>query len=523
MHETVREPRRDAALLLRSGDDIAVARTSLPAGTTIAVDGAEVTLVEPVPAAHKIALHRIAAGDVIHKYGEPIGVATREIAPGEWVHTHNLVHADAPDVGGPSGARTATAATPAAASSRTFEGFRRADGRTGTRNYIAVISTVNCAASTARRIAQALDAEARTLPTVDGAFAVVHPTGCGLPLDGPDHVRLRRTLAGMATHPNVAGYVLVGLGCEVNQTATLISSEQLLDPTSLLGPRPAPPPVVGIQQAGGVARAIEQGIGHGRRLLEQASRARRQPRPLSELVVGLNCGGSDGASGITANPALGLAGDMLVPLGVGWVLAETPETWGAGHILSARAVSSAVASKLAARLRWWEEHTAMHGASVDANPSPGNKEGGLTTIAEKSLGAVAKAGSSPLEAVYDYAEPIQAHGLSFMDTPGLDPVSVTGLVAGGCTLVAFTTGRGSCLGFKPAPVLKIATNSALFRHMEADMDIDAGRAMTGTPLSAVAEAIVEALIATASGRETKSEAQGLGEEEFAPWLTGPTM
>ncbi|HZO88703.1 MAG TPA: altronate dehydratase family protein [Chthonomonadaceae bacterium] len=520
------------AILLREGDDVAVAKQKLKGGTIILNDGRAVRLRADVPPGHKFALREVAEGEPVRKFGQIIGYATAGIRPGDWVHTRNLgfgkgegegegaLHleyeysTDVPTVDyyGPE-------------QQRTFPGYARPDGRVGTRNYVALISTVNCSASTVQAIADRFRSpEAlRDFPGVDGVMAVTHKSGCGQHLGGPDYVQLQRTLAGMADHPNVAGYLLAGLGCEVNQSLALAQNQGLIKAEQIRAGRPQLPPVVVIQEAGGIRKAINRGVEETLKLLKKASEARRTPQPLSGLIVGTNCGGSDGNSGITANPALGMAGDEFVRHGAGWVLAETTETYGAEHLLTRRAVSRAVGEKLVALMRWWEWYTGIFGATIDANPAPGNKEGGLTTIYEKSLGAVAKGGTMPLVEVYKYAERIDKKGFTFMDTPGHDPVSVTGLVAGGCNLVAFTTGRGSCLGFKPAPVLKIATNSALYARMEDDMDIDAGVILSGVPIADVGRQIFEALVAVAGGQKTKSEAQGLGEAEFAPWMLGPVM
>lgn len=525
-------PLNQVAILLREGDDVAVAKRRLEAGTAIMREGDTLTLRSPVPAGHKLALHAVAEGAPVRKYGQVIGYATADIRPGDWVHTRNLgfgagegegagalqlqieYSTDVPKVDyvGPE-------------QQRTFPGYARPDGRVGTRNYVAVVSTVNCSAETVKAIADRFrDTDGlRDFPGVDGVLPVTHGGGCGVHLGGADYQQLQRTLAGMADHPNVVGYVLVGLGCETNQALALAQNTGLIAVEQIRVGRPQLPPVVTIQEAGGVRKAVLQGIEATRRLLQRASEARRTPQPLSGLQIGTNCGGSDGNSGITANPALGAAGDAFVRYGAGWVLAETTETYGAEHLLTRRAVSREVGEKLVALMRWWEWYAGIWGATIDANPSPGNKEGGLTTIYEKALGAVAKAGTTPLVEVYKYAERITKKGLTFMDTPGLDPASVTGLVAGGCNLVAFTTGRGSCLGFKPAPVLKIATNTPLYERMEEDMDLDAGVILNGVPVADVGRQIFEALVAVAGGQKTKSEIQGLGEAEFAPWVLGPVM
>lgn len=520
------------AILLRAGDDVAVAKTRIAAGTVLNYEGGALPLRADVPAGHKFALHAVPDGAPVRKYGQIIGYATTDIRPGEHVHTRNLGFGKGQAEG--AGALHLDYEYSTAIPSvdyycpeqmRYFPGYARSDGRVGTRNYVGLVSTVNCSASTVQAIAdhfRSPDA-LRDFPGVDGVVPFAHKSGCGMHLGGADYAQLQRTLGGMATHPNVGGYLLAGLGCEVNQALSMAQNEGLITAESIRVGRPQLPPTVIIQEEGGIRKAILRGIEETVKLLRQASATQRTQQPISSLLIGTNCGGSDGNSGITANPALGDAGDEFVRYGAGWVLAETSETYGAEHLLTRRAVTPEVGQKLVALMRWWEWYTGMWGASIDANPSPGNKEGGLTTIYEKSLGALAKGGSSPLVEVYKFAERIDKKGFTFMDTPGHDPVSVTGLAAGGCSLIVFTTGRGSCLGFKPAPVLKISTNTPLYHRMEEDMDIDAGVILNGVSIADVGHQIFEELIAVAGGKKTKSEAQGLGETEFAPWMLGPVM
>jgi len=359
----------------------------------------------------------------------------------------------------------------------------------------------------------------RDFPNIDGVVAFTHKSGCAMSPDEPTRL-LQRVLAGIARHPNISGFVLIGLGCEVNQTASLLQNEHL----NATQPGEIPPTVLNIQPQGGVRKTVEAGVAAVARLLPAANGLRRSPQPLSRLVVALNCGGSDGASGLTANPALGWTSDLLVRHGACSVLAETPEIYGAEHLLTRRAVSPKVGRKIVDLIRWWEDHARLHGASIDNNPSVGNKEGGLTTIYEKSLGAVAKGGQAPLAAVYRYADPIDVSGFGFMDTPGYDPVSMTGLVAGGCNVGVFTTGRGSVYGCKPAPCLKIATNTPLFDAMSEDMDLNAGTILDGVEsIPEVGQRIFERVIAVASGDKTQSEHTGIGDEEFAPWILGPVF
>ncbi|MBL9134885.1 MAG: altronate dehydratase [Verrucomicrobiales bacterium] len=511
-----------AAIRLSPADNVAVARRVLLPGQTLdGVDAAgEVILREKIPALHKVALERIPDGHEVRRYGQPIGVARGDIAAGSHVHSHNLVlgpSARAHEFG--VDARPLPPLAPG--HERTFNGYARPGGRAGTRNYLAVISSVNCSASVSRYVADHFRSPAvrREFPEVDGVMAFTHKSGCAMSPDEPTRL-LQRVLAGIARHPNITGYVLVGLGCEVNQTAFLLKNEHLDDATA--GEIPAA--VLNIQTQGGVQRTVDAAVQAVSRLLPSANALRRTPQPLSRLVLALNCGGSDGASGITANPALGVASDLLVRHGATTVLAETPEIYGAEHLLTRRAVRPEVGQQIVELIRWWEDHVRRHGATIDNNPSVGNKEGGLTTIFEKSLGAVAKGGQAPLAAVYRYAETIRGPGFCFMDTPGYDPVSMTGLVAGGCNVAVFTTGRGSVYGCKPAPSLKVSTNTPLYDWMRDDMDLNAGTILDGgETVEQVGARLFEAILATASGERTKSEMAGLGDEEFAPWILGPVL
>jgi altronate hydrolase len=376
-----------------------------------------------------------------------------------------------------------------------------------------LIASVNCSAHTSREIARYFTPERlASYPNVDGVIALTHHLGCTSRIGGPDYRMLQRTLAGMARHPNVGAFVFIGLGCETNQISALIEDEKLN------GNRPVPHLV--IQDEGGIRKTVAAGIATVETLLPQVNATQREPQPISELMVALECGGSDSWSGITANPLVGMVADAVVRQGGTVVLSETPEVYGAEHLLTRRAVSPAVGQKLVDKIRWWEAYTRKMGMEIDNNPSPGNKAGGLTTIYEKSLGAIAKGGSTPLTGVYEYAEPVKNRGFTFMDSPGYDPVSVTGMVAGGCNVVLFTTGRGSVFGFKPAPSIKICTNSATYNRMEEDMDLNAGKIQEGTSMEPVAEELLDLMIAVASGQPSKSEAQGVGEAEFNPWTLG---
>jgi altronate hydrolase len=400
-------------------------------------------------------------------------------------------------------------------------GYDRGDGRFGTRNYVALISTVNCSASTSKYISERLRATGllAQYPNVDGVVAVTHKAGCAMQYGGPDHLQLERTLAGFARHPNVSAYLLIGLGCETGQAIHLIENQGLLQ----LTPESRPPAVLTIQECGGIGKTVEAGVRAVAELLPRVNDVHRARLPADKIVLGTNCGGSDGNSGVTANPALGIASDLLIAQGAISILGETPEIYGAEHLLTRRAVSPEVGQKLVERIKWWEWYAGIFGAEINNNPSPGNKDGGLTTIYEKSLGAIAKGGSTALVDVVGYAEPVKARGLVVMDTPGYDPVSMTGIVAGGANVLVFTTGRGSVFGCKPAPSIKVATNTPMYEHMIDDMDVNAGVILSGTPVEEVGRQIFEEILEVASGKKTKSEINGVGEEEFAPWSIGPTL
>ncbi len=513
-------PLSQVAVRLRPEDDVAVAKQPIPAGTELQVDDGTLTLTRDVGRGHKVAVHAVADGAPVRKYGQIIGFAHGPILPGDHVHLHNLIVRDFErdyEFG------TDVRPLPPLATDvvRTFSGFPRPGGRAGTRNYIAIISSVNCSASVSKYVAERFRGPelSRDFPGVDGVVAFTHKSGCAMPDNEPTRL-LQRVLAGIARHPNITGYVLIGLGCEVNQTGRLVKDFQL----DQLAPDEQAPAVMNIQTLGGIGRTIDAAVAAVVKLLPAAAALRRRPMPLSRLILAMNCGGSDGASGITANPALGVASDELVRHGGASVLAETPEIYGAEHLLTRRALTREIGEKLVAQIRWWEAHARLHGASIDNNPSVGNKVGGLTTIYEKSLGALAKGGQAPLSAVYQYAEPITAPGFAFMDTPGFDPVSMTGLVCGGCNVGVFTTGRGSVYGCKPMPCIKVATNTTLYDWMRDDMDLNAGTILDGTEsVEKVGERIFEEIVAVAGGRRTKSELQGLGDEEFAPWILGPTL
>ncbi|MGH9298309.1 MAG: UxaA family hydrolase, partial [Acidimicrobiales bacterium] len=468
---------------------------------------------------HKVALRPVQRGEPVLRYGQMIGFATSDIEPGSHVHSHNLsVGASNAGVDYAAGADCVPVEFTPESERRHFMGFRRHDGRVGTRNYVAVLASVNCASSATRRVVETIRSSGvlADYPNIDDVIALTTKGGCGSHYGSRGWAQLQRALGGVVDHPNVAAYVILSLGCEMNQPSDMVR-------TTGLDRSGREPHVLTIQQQGGFDTTIAAAVEAVRVLLPAADKAERVRIPASELVVALQCGGSDGWSGVTANPALGRAADRVVREGGTVVLGETPEIYGGEHLLTRRAKTPQVAEKLLARIRWWEQYTAMFDASIDDNPAPGNKAGGLTTIYEKSLGAIAKSGSTPLNDVLEYAERVSERGLVHMDTPGYDPVSVTGQVAGGCNLVVFTTGRGSCFGFKPSPSIKIASNSSLFASQPADMDIDAGRVLEGATIDEIGGEIFEELLAVASGKPTKSELADIGEEEFNPWIVGVAL
>ena len=501
---------------IHPADDVVIARGQLLGGTHIASEG--ITISGLVPPGHKIAVRAIAAGAPVRRYNQIIGVAKVAIQPGQHVHTHNLEFSSFAREHAPGAGVVPTAYVEVPA---TFQGIVRADGRVATRNYIGVLTSVNCSATVARAIADHFrrdihpEALAR-FPNVDGVIALTHGAGCATASDGEPLQVLRRTLGGYARHANFAAVLVVGLGCETNQIGGLLEQEGLSAGRALH--------TFNIQDTGGTKKTVAHGIELVQWILEEANQVRRQPVSASHITVGLQCGGSDGYSGISANPALGAAVDRLVRHGGTAILSETPEIYGGEHLLTRRAVSPEVANKLLERIRWWERHVEENHGSMDNNPSAGNKAGGLTTILEKSLGAIAKSGTTNLVDVYQYAELVKAKGFVYMDTPGYDPVSATGQVAGGANLICFTTGRGSAYGCAPSPSLKLATNSELWRKQEDDIDINCGEVIDGSAsIDELGERIFQRLLATASGERTKSEVHGYGQNEFVPWTLGATM
>jgi altronate hydrolase len=504
--------RSSLTIRLHPDDDVVIARTQLVSGTQLLDE--KVTVSGLVPPGHKVAARAIRKGEPVRRYNQIIGFASRDIAPGEHVHLNNLqMGAFARDYAfGVDAKPTEFVESPA-----TFMGIVRADGRVATRNYLGILSTVNCSATVARGIADHFRGAAlAAYPNVDGVVALTHGSGCGMDTKGDGMQVLRRTLGGYAKHANFAGVLVVGLGCEANQISALLGAEDMREGPLLR--------TFSIQDTGGTAKTVARGIAMIEEMLPQASMATRRPVPASNLTIGLQCGGSDGYSGITANPALGAAVDLLVRHGGTAILSETPEIYGAEHLLTRRAVSREVGEKLIARIRWWEEYTAREKGEMNNNPSPGNKAGGLTTILEKSLGAVAKGGTTNLVDVFEYGEAVTAKGFVFMDTPGYDPVSATGQVAGGANMIVFTTGRGSAYGCAPAPSLKLATNTPLWVRQEEDIDLNCGEIADGTAsIDDVAAKLFALVLATASGQKSKSECHGYGQSEFVPWQLGAVM
>src|SRR5262245_35874920 len=499
-------------LRLNARDNLIVAIDSVDPG--VSVQGVAATA--RILRGHKMAVQPIAKGQPILKFGQIIGFASEDIAPGAHIHTHNCSYAEFErDYAFAQDAREKSLIAPEARA--VFQGFRRANGKAGTRNYVGILTSVNCSASVARFMAEAVSRSGllRDFPNVDGVVSFVHGTGCGMADKGEGYDVLERTQWGYAGHPNLAAALVVGLGCEVFQIGRLKEKYGLADGDNFH--------TMTIQETGGTRKTIEAGAARIREMLPFANRAQRETLPASELCLALQCGGSDGYSGITANPALGAAVDLLVRHGGTGVLSETPEIYGAEHLLTRRAKTRAVGEKLVGIIHWWQAYCARNDGSMDNNPSPGNKAGGLTTILEKSLGAAAKGGTTTLTEVYRYAEPVTAKGFVFMDTPGYDPVAATGQVAGGCNVLCFTTGRGSAYGCKPTTSIKLATNHDVYRRMVDDMDINCGDILDGVSIEAKGGEIFSMILRVASGEKTKSELLGYGDNEFVPWQIGATM
>jgi len=501
------------ALRLNSEDNVVIAVDEIRPGD---VPAAAPPASERVPRGHKMASVAIAAGAPVRKFGQIIGFASKPIQPGQWVHEHNCVMQDFErDYHFSEDARP-VAFLPGPEQA-TFQGYRRANGKTGTRNYLGILTSVNCSATVARLIAREVERSGmlEDYPNVDGIIPLVHGTGCGMAAKGEGFETLKRTQWGYAGNPNMGGVIMVGLGCEVFQIGRMKEEYGVVESDLFQS--------MTIQATGGTRKTVAAGLERVEAMLPILDKVQRETTPASELMVALQCGGSDGYSGITANPALGAAADILVRNGGTAILSETPEIYGAEHLLTRRAATPEIGHKLVDLIHWWEDYCARNGGEMNNNPSPGNKAGGLTTILEKSLGAAAKGGTTPLNGVYHYAEPVTAKGFVYMDTPGYDPVSATGQVAGGANVLCFTTGRGSAYGCKPTPSIKLATNSEMYRRMVEDMDINCGDVLDGVSIEEKGREIFERVLAVASGERSKSESLGYGEAEFAPWQIGATM
>jgi altronate hydrolase len=493
-------------LRLAANDQVAIALRPLAKGTDLRPDFA-VTLQSDIPAGHKVALSSIEVGDRVRRLGQPIGLASQKIEAGDHVHEHNLSY---PGTMANRNISTRERA-PVVNDIANFQGYRRANGSVGTRNFIGVISTVNCSARVTRMIAAHFTPDVlKSYPWIDGVMPLTHASGCSISDGTPSMDMLRRTTAGYAEHPNFVGVLLVSLGCEDNQVETLCDNTGLL-----LGPSIRS---ITMQRLGGTTASVAAGVKEIEEMILLAKDFQREPIPVSELVVGLQCGGSDSFSGLSANPALGVAVDMLVSQGGTAILSETPEIYGAENLLLERVANEEIGNKLIDLLAWWDQYTSKEPHGFDHNASPGNRAGGLTTILEKSIGAIAKGGTTSVNAIYQYAEKVRDKGLVFMDSPGFDPVSATGQVAGGANLIVFTTGRGSCFGCRPSPSLKLATNTQMYDRMKEDMDVNCGVIIEGTAsIEEVGKTIFQRIIRTASGEKTASEILGYGDDEFAPW------
>jgi altronate hydrolase len=496
-----------------SVDNVGVAIDDLRAGEVVDADGTRLRITSDVPAGHKLALRTIASRSPVYKLGHTIGFAKHDISRGEHVHVHNL---------GLSTRRRTAATRPeplhasewvskVRASRDHFLGYRRSDGSSGTRNYLGIVPSVNCASTVARLAAQAASAHVHDLAGLDGVIALNHDLGCAMAEGSRGDDILRRTLRGYATHPNLVAVLVISLGCEVNQPENFLRDD--IENVSRIG----------IQESGGSSATVAAALEWVNEMAVRFRDLKRERLPLSELTLGLQCGGSDAASGVTANPTLGVASDLLVAAGGKVILGETPEIYGAEHLLCRRADSRGVAERVNELIEWWVEYAAANGAQLESNPSKGNRDGGITTIWEKSLGAILKGGTSPLRSVVDYAQPVTAAGLTFMDTPGYDPVSATGMVAGGANVMAFTTGRGSVFGSRPVPCLKISSTTRLFQRMPDDMDFDAGPALTRDVQVDYGSRLFERIVDMASGVASRSELIGFGAEEIVPWKIGAVL
>jgi len=491
---------------LHERDNVSIAPMPIPANVRIN----SLTTINPIPFGHKIALKKINKDEYIYKYGQIIGIATKVILPGAHVHSHNIKFSEFDrkyeiknNLDNESENLDALF----------FDGFKRKSGKSGTRNYIGLLSTVNCSATVVKKIADKINnnTDLKTFKNIDGAVCLKHSSGCGMNTSGHGMKIFNQTIEGFKKHPNFAKVFVIGLGCECAQISLYKDKDDNVV-------------YMNIQDLGGTKKIIEKVNDQILEMLPDLNRTKRQKIPISEITLALQCGGSDSYSGITANPALGIASDLIVKHGGNTILSETPEIYGAEHLLIERACNTEIIKKLTRQIEWWKNYTKINEGSLDNNPSPGNKKGGLTTILEKSLGAVAKSGTSIMQDVLDYAEPIAKKGFNFMDSPGYDPVSVTGQVASGSNIIVFTTGRGSCFGFKPTPSIKVATNTNMYNKLKEDMDINAGTIMDGeSDIEKIGLEIFQSIIDTASGKLTKSEVNGYGDDEFNPWVIGATL
>jgi altronate hydrolase len=512
MIEIADKPAAGATIRLHAADNVVVARTDVAIGARLEPEG--IPSRSQVPAGHKIAARAIAKGEPIRKYDVIIGFAATDIPAGTLVHSHNMEFREFDrDYAYAQDYRPVELLPEHERAS--FMGIVRDNGQVATRNYVGLVSTVNCSATVVHRIAEWFTPDRLAdYPNVDGVVAFAHGTGCGMEATGEPMDLLRRTLAGYARHPNLAACLVVGLGCERNQLSALFKEQHLADGARLRS--------FVMQDTGGTRRTIEAGVAAIREMLPEANRVTRTRVPASHITVGLQCGGSDGFSSITANPALGAAMDLLVRHGGTAILSETPEIYGVEHTLTRRACSREVGEKLIERIRWWkEEYTVGRDTQINGKVSPGNQTGGLANIFEKSLGSAMKGGTGPLMDVYRYAEPVTRKGFVFMDTPGFDPCSATGQIAGGANMILFTTGRGSMFGAKPVPSIKLATNTPMYRRLEEDMDVNCGEILDGTStIQSMGRQILEHTLRVASGEKSKSELLGLGDHEFVPWNIG---
>jgi altronate hydrolase len=497
-------------IVLNQNDNVGVSQFIIPEKTKIV--GQDISTIDPIPFGHKVCLKSINKGDPVIKYDQIIGFASKDISAGEHVHSHNLEFKEFKrnfKVTNKKNIIEEKADT-------FFNGILRDNGDVATRNYIGIVSTVNCSATVTKMIVEKIKYSniLKDYPNIDGIVPITHSTGCGMNTVSEGMQIFQRTIDGFKNHPNFSHVFVIGLGCECAQVSLFDESLKKHNRIHFLT----------IQDEGGTKKIVEKVFSQIKNLLSEANTINRTSQPVSHLTLALQCGGSDGYSGITANPALGVAADLLVKKGGSSILSETPEIYGAEHLLINRANSQVTADKLIKRIEWWRHYTSINNSTMDNNPAPGNKKGGLTTILEKSLGAVAKGGNSILQDVLNYAEPLKNKGFNFMDSPGYDPVSVTGQVASGANVICFTTGRGSCFGCKPVPSLKLSTNTTMYEKMSEDMDINCGSIAEGKEnIEEVGQNIFKLVINTASGNKSKSEINGYGDEEFNPWQVGVVM